>query len=288
MVADSIDFTNAFFETDAFYKRPPAEIVPMLFDLLENDEICDRWQVFINGQYTNTYSQWVYELIYERLEIYTLVKDQKDQVTMLWFPEGESSIGRPVEFPFFWYYAGLKHLPTLWDDWYTIWKLENKRDVPRTNILERLSAQISSQFSYHLFPFVAKAIEDGDKTLEPLINKLPKTHNYRMLLWGSWWYNISLDPAVSEAHKLFFTNATSFVSWWKDNKEKYIIPLPKRTLADFKHVIRRKCKPIWIDETRYRAALRVEKALDAYCAQKERSITNCWYFVENYENENSK
>ena len=279
VVADSIDFTNAFFETDAFYKRPPAEIVPMLFDLLENDEICDRWQVFINGQYTNTYSQWVYALIYERLGIYTQVQHQKDQATMLWFPEGESFIGWPEEFPFFWYYTGLKHLPTLWDDWYTIWKLENQRDVPRTNIIERLSWQISKQFGYHLFPFVAKAIEGGDKTLEPLINKLPKTHNYRMLLWGSWRCDVHSGPEAIEATKPFFTNATSFVSWWKDNKEKYIMPLPKRTLADFKHVIRRKCRPSWIDESRYRAALRVEKVLDAYCAQKERPISNCWYFA---------
>ena len=279
VVADSIDFTNAFFETDAFYKRPPAEIVPKLFNLLENDEICDRWQVSMNGQYTNTYSQLVYSLISGRLKIYTQFQDQKGQATMLWVPERENYVGRPVEFPFFWYYAGLKHLPTLWDDWYTIWKLENQRDVPRTNILERLSRQISRQFSYHLFPFVAKAIEDGDKTLEPLIDKLPKTHNYRLLLWGSFRSTIDPAPELFEAHNLFFTNATTFVSWWKDNKEKYIITLPKRTLADFKHVIRRKCRPSWIGETTYRAALRAEKALDAYGAQKEHPISNCWYFA---------
>ena len=282
-VADSIDFTNTFFETIAFEEAPPAEIIPELFDLLENDEICARRYVFLDGKYTNTYTQLVCELIGEKLDISAEIFTQKDEATLLWFPKEEYPYGDRTLLLFFWYYAGLKHLPTLWDDWYTIWKLENQRDVPRTNIIERLSWQISRQFSYHLFPLVAKAIEDGDKTLEPLIDKLPK--RYFVDFATMWPLKPKLGASDEEiqafikATRPFFTNSTSFVSWWKDNKEKYIIPQPKRTLSDFKHVIRRKCGSSWICETRYKAILRLEKALDAYCAQKEHPISNCWYFT---------
>jgi len=172
-LADAIDFTNAYYTTKAFDSKPLSEVIPKLFDLLENDELTNYQQVFLDGKYTNTYGQWVYELINTKMNVDTNPLYEKDQVTMLWFPQDKGLNPSSAELTCFWYYSGLKHLPTLWNDWYGLWKLENQRSFPRENVLERLSKEIAKQFNYHLFPFVAKAIEDGDKTLEPLVDKLP-------------------------------------------------------------------------------------------------------------------
>lgn len=288
-VADAIDYTNAYYTSKAFDYEPLSKVIPKLFDLLENDELTDYQQVFLDGKYTNTYGQWVYELIYAKMNINTNPLYEKDQATMLWFPPDKGLNPGNAELTCFWYYSGLKHLPTLWEDWYKLWKLENQKDFPRTNILERLSKEISRQFSYHLFPYVAKAIEDGDSTLDPLVDKLPN----RPLLTPAVdlglpndYYHLPNRILYSERTKPFYTNSTSFVSWWKDNKEKYIIPQPRTTLADFKHVVKREYRPMWIDETKYKHLLSLEKALSDYCSLKERPISNCWYFSLKDDNEN--
>ncbi len=288
-VADAIDYTNAYYTLRAFDHEPFSELIPKLFDLLENDELTNYQQVFLDGKYTNTYGQWVYELINTKMNIDTNPLYEKDQVTMLWFPKDEHGISSNSGMTYFWYYAGLKHLPTLWEDWYKLWKMENQREFPRTNVLERLSKEISRQFSYHLFPYVAKAIENGDTTLDPLVDKLPNRPlltPFMDLGLPNDYYHSPNRILYSERTKPFYTNSISFVSWWKDNKEKYIIPQPKTKLADFEHVVRRQYRPMWIDETRYKAALRLEKALDEYCALKEHPISNCWYFSLKDDNEN--
>ena len=293
--SDAIDFTNAYYTTKAFDNKPLSEIIPKLFDLLENDELTNYQQVFLDGKYTNTYGQWVYELIFTKMNIDTNPLHEKDQVTMLWFPRDKGLNPWSAELTCFWYYSGLKHLPTLWNDWYSLWKLENQREFPRTNVLERLSKEISKQFSYHLFPFVAKAIEDGDQTLEPLIDKLPHRNLHDPFMGPALPTGFPLcDPnapafkAYCEANKPFYTNSTTFVSWWNNNKDKYIIPQPKTTLADFKHVVRREYRPMWIDETKYKNLLSLEKALDDYCALEERPISNCWYFSIKDEDESTQ
>lgn len=293
-VADAIDFTNAYFTTRAFDNKPLSELIPELFELLENDELTDHWQVFLDGKYTNTYGEWVYQIINTKLNIDTRPLEEIDQVTMLWFPRGDGRNPWSYELAYFWYYSGLKHLPTLWNDWYYLWKLETKRDVPRTNVLERLSREISRQFSYHLFPFVAKAIEDGDKTLEILVEKLPHRGVRNPFMgplrpsYDNYPANKDEFQAYYEVTRPYFTNSTSFVSWWNNEKNKYIIQQPDRKISDLKHILKRKCRPNVFDEVRFKETLIYEKALDDYCALNERPISNCWYFSIKGEDESTQ
>ena len=281
-IAAAKAFTNAFVYAKEFDNMPPAIAIPLLFQLLENDALTNHKQVFSDGMYTNSFGEWVYQLIIDKMDIHAAFSPES--ITMLWVPK-DTKLVNSKEFLFFWYYAGLKHLPTLWNDWYGLWKSENQREAPRPYVLERLSSEISGQFGYHLFPYVAEAIDNGDETLQPLLDKLPHDggYHYRFLFYPPVNH---INKSVPEEVKPYFppqngtfSNATSFVEWWEKNKKDFIFPQPKTKLADLKHIIKRQFRPNVMDETRYKSALELEKVLDGYCAQKARPTANCWYFA---------
>ncbi len=290
-ISEAKAFTNAFIYAKEFDNIPPAKAIPILFDLLENDNLTDHMQVFCDGMYTNSFGEWVYQLIMDKMNLEASFSPES--VTMLWVPKGSMIIDRK-EFLFFWYYAGLKHLPVLWNDWYNLWKNETQRQDPRPDVLKRLAEEINRQFGYHLFPYVAEAIKNGDRTLQPLLDELPRDggYHYSFLLYPP---ANHIDGKIPEEVKPYFpvpkqafSNDVSFVEWWNLNKDDYIFAQPKTKLADLKHIAKRKYRPNVIDETRYKAALRLEKALDEYCALKDRPISNCWYFSLKEENDSEQ
>ena len=266
--------TNSYAEEVTFDEIPPSKALPQLFALFENDELTD-WQCGLITEYAfpDSFGELIYQLIIRKLQIFT--KTDKKNVTMLWLEE-QSAIRNSHDMAFFWYYAGLKHLPTLWDDWYTIWKLENKREKPRNDVLKRLANEIARQFSYHLYPFVAKAIE-GDTTLKPLLSELACRSYHESLLYHS--------ISSKEIHEVKrpkdypnFRDEESFLAWWNEYKDHFIIPPSEKKLSDIKNIFERKYPPRFFTKEMYESALKAEKALDEYCKRENRPLTNCWYF----------
>jgi hypothetical protein len=65
---------------------------------------------------------------------------------------------------YYWWYEGRKYLPEIWNDWYSCWQKEQSREKPRKVVFELLAEDLN-QLSYHIAPFVYKAIKDGDGSL---------------------------------------------------------------------------------------------------------------------------
>ena len=266
--------TNSYAEEVSFDEIPPSKALPLLFALLENDELTD-WQCsLMENEFNDSFGELVYQLIIGKMRIST--KRDKKNIMMIWLPE-KSAMWNSHDLTFFWYYAGLKHLPTLWNDWYAVWKLENKREKPRNDVLKRLANEIARQFSYHLYPFVAKAIEEGDTTLKPLLLELACRSYHESLLYHS--------ISSKEIHEVKrpkdypnFRDEESFLAWWNEYKDHFIIPPSDKKLSDIKNIFERKYPPRFFTKEMYESALKAEKALDEYCKRENRPLTNCWYF----------
>ena len=266
--------TNSYAEEVCFDEIPPSKALPQLFALLENDELTD-WQCsLMDNKYKGSFGEWVYQLIIQKLQIFA--EEDKENVMMLWLPE-QSVMWNDHDLAFFWYYVGLKHLPSLWNDWYSIWKLENKRTEPRKAVLKKLAKEIARQFSYHLYPFVAKAIEEGDTTLKPLLKELACRSYHESLLYHSLRSN-EIHEVKRPQDYPNFRDEESFLIWWNKNKDNYIVPPSQKKLSDIKNIFERKYPPRFFTKEMYESALKAEKALDEYCKRENRPLTNCWYF----------
>ena len=269
--------TNCYEESVKLDKIPPSKALPLFFALLENDELTD-WECSLKDKkYNGSFGEWVYQLIIQKLQIFT--QEDSENIMMLWLPD-QSVMWNKHNLTFFWYYVGLKYLPTLWEDWYKCWKMENQRTEPRKMVLTRLAKEISRQFNYHLFPFVAKAIEDGDTSLKLLLEELSRCSYHRDLLYCS----LRSDASPFESLKRWpddkpnFTDEKSFLIWWDKYKDNYIVAPSDKKLSDIKNIFERKYPPNYFTKKMYESALKAEKALDEYCKLENRPLTNCWYF----------
>jgi hypothetical protein len=269
--------TNCYEESVRLDKVPPSKALPLLFALFENDELTDCECSLKDKKYNGSFGEWVYQLIIQKLQIFA--EEDKENVMMLWLPD-QSVMWNDHDLAFFWYYVGLKYLPVLWNDWYSIWKLENKRPEPREAVLKKLAKEVARQFNYHLFPFVAKAINDGDTTLTPLLKELSRCSYHRDLLYCS----LRSDASPFESLKRWpddkpnFRDEESFLAWWNEYKDHFIIPPSDKKLSDIKNIFERKYPPRFFTKEMYESALKAEKALDEYCKRENRPLTNCWYF----------
>ncbi len=258
---DAIRCTNAYANKVYLSTLPPAKAVPLLSALLENDELIDRNVKIFDGKYGYPYYVFVNAIIAEKLSLLTI---GQDYVTMSWFPK-DVWISKH-QMIFFWNYIGLKYLPVLWNDWYTCWKLENKREKPREEVLTRLAQEISLQFGNNLFPLVADAVKNGDKTLQPLIDLLPHDGGYQIRFCDL------IPPEKS------FTDSESFLQWWEENQKNYIYEYPRKSLESLKHIFERKAKPSVFDPQIYKNLVEMKKAIENYCNSDRRAITNCWFY----------
>lgn len=87
--------------------------------------------------------------------------------------------------PWFWY-EGRKYLPQIWNDWYKCWKIESEREKPRSRILKELIDDIKT-LSYHVAPYVSKAIKDGDKYLIKFYDGTEYTVENMKKTYTEWW-----------------------------------------------------------------------------------------------------
>ena len=256
--------TNIFAIRKEMDAIPPSKAIPDLFRLYENDELTDEEIVFYDGMYTNSFADLVYRIIQPKLGVFA--SQARHPLFFAGIPS-QSPVRNPRFFPIFWYYAGYKYMDTFWNDWYSCWKKEQSRNKPREEVLERLADEISQQFNYHIFPYVAQALKSGDTSLATLIRYLPKDGGYH---YPTHFYDVNL---------VLFTDAESFLKFWEENKEDYIIPSPEHTLRDLEHICKRINLPRAFSPGVLPRMLEAEKALAEYSANPNHSLTNTWYYL---------
>ena len=276
-------YTNSYLIAKELDEEPPSVSIPKLFALIEASSLVTNKYSFYGGMYTNSLRDWVYMKAANKLDIATKIK--KDSITMLWLPES-TYILSPKNMVFIWYYIGLKALPLFWEDWYVCWSKENSKKEPRVFILKKLVKEITGQFSYHIFPFIADAIENGDASMVELLNELSNTsfgHNYSQ-------FSFNTSNLMTNNYEIYkygidqqsYTNCQSFLKWWKENRVKYEIPLPNYSIKDVKYMFREKNVSSVFNEETYKMALEAEDALKQYMALKNRPVSNYWYYsIEN-------
>lgn len=253
------EYTNTYANLVYLNSLPPAKAVPLLSALLENDELTDRNEKILEGKYRRPYYAFVNSIIAEKLGLTTY---SQEYVTMSWYPK-DVPISKD-QMIFFWNYFGLKYLPVLWNDWYTCWKLENQRENPRKEILERLAQEIVLHFGNNVFPFVADAIKNGDKTLQPVIDFLPGGYEIRFS---------NLSPMEKG-----FKDSETFLQWWSENKNDYAVERQEKSLESLKHIFERKTKPATFDLQIYDNIAKMKKAIEDYDSSANRAVTNSWYY----------
>lgn len=120
-------------------------------------------------------------------------------IALFWTKQFGIPIMTSPKVMYYWWYEGRKYLPEIWKDWYTCWQKEVSREQPRKTVLETLAADINS-LSYHIAPFVYKAIKDGDGSLT----------NY--------------FKGVKPVGGAFSRNVEPYTSWWEREKEGCTLP----------------------------------------------------------------
>lgn len=263
-ISEAIMATNIYAVTRYLEYMPPSKALPLYFSLLENDQLMDNKTVFYNGTNSNSFFDILSERIYIKMGVDaggTGCDKTPTAMTLLhtggFFSRASGAL--------FWYYIGLEYLPTFWEDWYKCWKLEHEREKPRAAVLKRLARNLEYEFGYHVYPFIAEAIKQGDETFQPLIDSLCKYGNYTALGW-------SLDKPYK------FSDPKSFLAWWEENKEDFIIPAHKK-ITEVKNVYTRQISEDQLGLGCYKAQIKRGKKLDECCKLKERPISNCWYFT---------
>lgn len=262
-IVEATRATNVYAVTKHIAQMPPSKALPLYFALLENDQLMDREMVFCSENYSNSFANILNELIFIKLDVKARANggNKTPETLFFWragggFPQTQQTL--------FWYYIGLDYLPTLWEDWYTCWKLENKREKPRQSVLKKLAKDLSFEFGYHVYPFIAEAIRQGDETFQPFIDILPKREGYNFPGWN-------LDKPFK------FSDPKSFLAWWDENKDDFILP-PHKKITEVSNVYVRKNMGVLGGIDCYNATIDLGKKLEEYCKLKERPLTNCWYF----------
>ena len=271
--------TNSFLTGRELDLLPPAKAVPELFQLFESDEFTDCQLVVLDGSVTNAFSQWVYEWLLIKMGTHN-TKGGNNEVTLTWL-HPEKTIGNSDYSALFWYYAGLKHFDTIWEAWYSCWKREQKRTKPRPEAIERLARELSSCYSYHVFPYVYKAIKAGDKTLDQLIEYLPQDGGFRFPSFAFDYNSLSsvLTPEMLEKaqKRNYFHDTESFLKFWEEKKDDFLIPPPKKSLEDLAYICKRKYPPVILSSQKsLNRILQAKKNLEEYCPKEEQPPTNTW------------
>ena len=124
----------------------------------------------------------------------------KSQILFVWFDHRNDSLRNfNISIPWLWY-EGRKYIQQMWNDWYNCWKLELKRELPRSFILKALSDEAKS-YTFFFYPYVYEAIKKGDKMLE------------------KYFKDFYMKDLSSER------KYESFVIWWERNKDECALPL---------------------------------------------------------------
>lgn len=98
----------------------------------------------------------------------------------------------------FWWYEGRYYMPLIWEQWYSCWKSEIKRDCYREVVRNELISEILS-LGFYAFPYVCESIQNGDLSLTNLVICYKSVEN------GGYRFN-------------------DFSDWWKNNKKSYNLP----------------------------------------------------------------
>ncbi len=120
-------------------------------------------------------------------------------IALFWTKQFGIPIMTSPKVMYYWWYEGRKYLPEIWKDWYACWQKEVSREQPRKTVLENLAADINS-LSYHIAPFVYKAIKDGDESLTKYFK------------------------GVKPVDGAFSRNVEPYTSWWEREKEGCTLP----------------------------------------------------------------
>ena len=120
-------------------------------------------------------------------------------IALFWTKQFGIPIMTSPKVMYYWWYDGRKYLPEIWKDWYACWQKEVSREQPRKTVLENLAADINS-LSYHIAPFVYKAIKDGDESLTKYFK------------------------GVKPVDGAFSRNVEPYTTWWEREREGCTLP----------------------------------------------------------------
>jgi hypothetical protein len=276
----AVQYTNAYFIAMEMKLEPPATALPKIFALYENDTINSQNISIADGTYNMTLKDWAYRMAKSRMGTYLMpdfpMYKYRESIIFNWIPENLSSHLMTVHF----YYSGRKYLKHLWEAWYYCWKLENERKNPRKEVIKKLIIEITTPFGYNIFPFLAKALEDGDDSLNQLLRSIDIESGFS----GRGLFYKPIRESLTVKDESYYlksfdkiTNADHFLKWWNANKDKYCVPYSEKQISDLKSILPEKSCD-FLAELEYKKLLETEHALVKFCNQPLKDNTNCWYY----------
>lgn len=194
----------------------PAEILPLSYELLEDDAFCQKTAMYYQSSIKYDSNSPPYKVLDKGLYIYKIpsklyhtVRQIQNKIRGDNFYNKSNAIfdlrssreivcGNSEDF---WWYEGRKYMPDIWQDWYKCWRSEMTLVIPRTNVIEQLVVDMAD-FGMYTFPYVEEAIKLGDYSLDPLLKKL-----------NSEYENYKLPETCKD-----------FLSWYSTNSCKYALP----------------------------------------------------------------
>lgn len=193
---EKLDLWNS--ETRTFKAIPVSEALPLIMSLMERGEITNRVESTDSGK---TFENKAINFADHRAFLLTQLCFGFDSLGTIAFPwlsgKGNDLTIPSTLFHYYWWYEGRKYLPNIWTEWYACWQEENKRETPRTLVLNQLASEITG-LGYHVFPYLASALEN-DKTLKKVVEA------YRTPGRGNWRF-------------------TDFSEWYSENRGKFTLP----------------------------------------------------------------
>ena len=277
---NAVNYTNAYFIAMEMALEPPAVALPKIFAIYENDKINGQ-NISIPGEtYNMTLKDLAYRMAQSKMGTYFTpsfpMYKYRESIIFNWIPENLSSHLMTVHF----YYSGRKHLKYLWEAWYYCWRLENERKAPREEVIKRLILEITMPFGYNIFPFLAKALENGDDSLNQVLGAVEIESGFS---GRGLFYRPILESLASKNSSYYLkrfdeiTDAEHFINWWNSNQDKYYIPYSEKKISDLKPILPEK-SCAFLAELEYKKLVETEEALIKFCNQPLKDNTNCWYY----------
>lgn len=278
-INDAIHYTNAYYLSMEMALEPPATALPKLIALFENEDLNKEMIKLPNYPMDIPLKIWAYNAAKCKMGTSFMPNfpsyRYSESIIFNWIPSDVSYATTTLHF----YYSGRKYLRYLWYAWYDCWKKETNRQNPRSEIIKRLIDEITLPFGYNIFQFVAEALENGDKTLQPLVETLDPSSGYAKYFCfvPNPRYKIANDSSFYLSKPKNFEDSESFLKWWKDNKYKYDIPEANKKLSDLKSVLRDNNNSPNADIA-FKKIMEIDEALIKFCSKKNCDNTNCWYY----------